>query len=152
MKRKYQISASLISLLGMLGISKAVNASLMSNLNVEIAGLRESRGQICLSLFSSSRGFPDSKEDAIESQCVKINKNPMRVTFNNLPSKTYAVAVFWDDNEDGQLNRNFLGIPTERFGFSSNPVIQGGPPKFGDSAILVVGDNTDILIQLQSLF
>ena len=108
-------------------------------------------GQVCLSLFSSSQDFPDSKENAIESECVKITDNPMRVTFNNLPSKTYAVAVFWDNNEDGKLNRNFLGIPTERFGFSSNPVIQSSPPKFGESAILVVGKNINIQIQLQSI-
>ena len=68
----------------------------------------------------------------------------MRVTFNNLPSKTYAVAVFWDDNKDGKPNRNFRGITTEKFGFSGNPVIQSGPPKFGESAIMVVGKNINI--------
>ena len=75
----------------------------------------------------------------------------MRITFNDLPSKTYAVAVFLDHNEDGKLNRNFLGIPTEKFGFSSNPIIKNGPPKFGNSAILVVGKNTNIQIELQSI-
>lgn len=151
MKRRSQINASVVSLVGMLSISELVNANLMSDLTIEIAGFGERRGQICLSLFSSNRGFPYSKEDAIESECVKITDNPMQVTFNNLPSKTYAVAVFWDDNEDGKLNRNFLGIPTEKFGFSSNPVIKSGPPKFSESAILVVGKNINIQIQLQSI-
>ncbi|WGT68342.1 DUF2141 domain-containing protein [cyanobacterium endosymbiont of Epithemia clementina EcSB] len=32
----------------------------------------------------------------------------MRITFNNLPSKTYAVVVFLDHNEHGKLNHNFL--------------------------------------------
>lgn len=151
MKHRYQINASVVFLVGILSISKFVNANLISDLTIEIAGLGERRRQVCLSLFSSSRGFPYSKENAIESECIKITDNPIRVTFNNLPSKTYAVVVFWDDNEDGKLNHNFLGIPTEKFGFSSNPVIQSGPPKFGESAIMVVGKNINIQIQLQSI-
>lgn len=61
------------------------------------------------------------------------------------------MAVFLDHNEDGELNRNFLGIPTEKFGFSSNPIIKSGPPKFGESAILVVGKNINIQIKLKSI-
>ncbi|WP_267384462.1 DUF2141 domain-containing protein [Cyanobacterium sp. uoEpiScrs1] len=151
MKYRYRINPSLLYLVGLLGIYSPVNANLMSDLTIEITGFGERRGQLCFSLFSSSQGFPDSKKDAIESECVKITNNPMRVTFNNLPSKTYAVAVFLDHNEDGKLNRNFMGIPTEKFGFSSNPVIKSGPPKFGESAILVVGRNMNIKIKLQSI-
>lgn len=78
----------------MLGIFDSVNANLMSDLTIEIAGLGERRGQLCLSLFSSIQGFPDSKKYTIKSKCVKMPHNPMRVTFNNLPPKIYAVAVF----------------------------------------------------------
>ena len=151
MKSLSNITAFLLSLSTALSFGQPVDASLTSNLTVEIAGLGNRTGQVCLSLFASGRGFPSSKQDAIKSQCVKITDTPLEVTFDNLPPKTYAVAVFWDDNEDGQLNRNFLGIPTEKFGFSSNPVIKTGPPKFGESAILVVGKNTRIQIKLQSI-
>ena len=136
--------------MGILGLSNSINANLTSNLTIEIAGLEERRGQLCFSLFLSSRGFLDSKKDAVETECVKVTSNPMRVTFNNLPpKKTYAVAVCLDHNEDGKLNCNFLGIPTEKFGFSSNPIIKNSPPKFSDSAITVVGKNTYIQIKLQ---
>jgi len=33
-----------------------------------------------------------------------------------------------------KANRNFLGI-LEGFGFSRNPVIRTGPPKFNDAAV-----------------
>ncbi|HAC66203.1 MAG TPA: hypothetical protein DCF68_22380 [Cyanothece sp. UBA12306] len=151
MKSLSQIAGFLLPFGATLSISPTVEASLVSNLTVEIAGLSNRTGQVCLSLFASSRGFPSSKQNAIKTQCIKITKTPLQVTFENLPSKTYAVAAFLDDNGDGQLNRNFLGIPTEKFGFSSNPVIKTGPPKFGESAVLVVGKNTRIQIQLKSL-
>ncbi len=151
MKFSDQITHFLLPLGVALSVGQPANANLNSNLTVEIAGLSNRTGQVCLSLFASSRGFPSSKEDAVKIQCVKITDTPLQVTFDNLSPKTYAVAAFWDDNEDGELNRNFLGIPTEKFGFSSNPVIKTGPPKFGESAIIVAGKNTKIQIQLRSL-
>jgi uncharacterized protein (DUF2141 family) len=151
MKCRYKISYRLLSLVGTLGVLGSANANLMSTLTIEIAGLGERRGQLCFSLFSSRQGFPDNKKYAMKSECVKITNNPMRITFKNLPPKTYAVAVFLDQNEDSKLNRNVLGIPTEKFGFSSNPIIKSGPPKFSESAILVVGKNINIQIKLQSI-
>ncbi len=151
MKSSYLLTNLLLSTGTAFMLHQPANASLTSNLTVEIAGLSETKGQVCLSLFSSGRGFPDSKDDAVNTQCVKITDKLLEVTFDNLQPQTYAVAVFWDNNEDGELNRNFLGIPTEKFGFSSNPVIRTGPPKFGESAVVVVGKNTRISIQLRSL-
>ena len=151
MKFSYLLTSLLVSTGTTLMLHQPANGSLTSNLTVEIAGLSETKGQVCLSLFSSGKGFPDSKADAVNTQCVKITDKLLEVTFDNLQPRTYAVAVFWDNNEDEELNRNFLGIPTEKFGFSSNPVIRTGPPKFGESAVMVVGKNTRISIQLQSL-
>ncbi|MGB5593329.1 MAG: DUF2141 domain-containing protein [Crocosphaera sp.] len=151
MTSRYLISSFLLPFLGTLSASLPVYGSLSSSLTVEIDGVSDRQGQICLSLFKSSRGFPNSGDDAVDKKCLKITETPPKITFNNLPPNTYAVAVFWDDNSDGELNRNFLGIPREKFGFSSNPMVRTGPPKFSDSAILVTGRNLSISIKLQSL-
>ncbi|GAA6620321.1 hypothetical protein NUACC26_061370 [Scytonema sp. NUACC26] len=75
---------------------------------------------------------------------------PLTVTFKNLQPGSYAVAVLHDTNSDKKANRNGLGIPLEGFGFSENPVIRTGPPKFND-AVLVAGSTTNIQIQLNYL-
>ena len=64
----------------------------------------------------------------------------------------YAVALIHDANADGILNSNSFGMPTEGFGFSNNPLILTGPPKFNNAAVAVAGANTDIQIKLQYLF
>ncbi|MEA5511632.1 DUF2141 domain-containing protein [Crocosphaera sp. UHCC 0190] len=151
MTNKFLVSSLLLPLLGTLSASLPVYGNTTSNLTVEVNGVSDRKGQICFSLFASSRGFPSSGDDAVQKQCVKITDTNPRITINNLAPSTYAVAVFWDDNSDGQLNRNFLGVPTEKFGFSSNPVVRTGPPKFGESAILVTGKNVIISIKLQSI-
>jgi uncharacterized protein (DUF2141 family) len=121
-------------------------------LTVEIDGLRNRRGQVCLRLYSGSRGFPDGSQNVVQQRCVKLSGDPLAVTFGNLTAGSYAVAVIHDANGDNKANRNGLGIPTEGFGFSGNPVIRTGAPKFGEAAILVAGPNTNIQIQMRYLF
>jgi uncharacterized protein (DUF2141 family) len=122
------------------------------NLSIEISGLRNRQGQICLSLFNSSRGFPTEGSNAIQSQCVTIEDSTVQVNFGGIKSGSYAVAVLHDENADGTANRNRLGIPTEGFGFSRNPGLRAGPPKYGDAAFLAAGAQTAIQVQMRYLF
>jgi uncharacterized protein (DUF2141 family) len=121
-------------------------------LTVEIEGLHNQKGQVCLSVFNSSRGFPAQGGNALKSQCAQINEGVVKVTFDGLRSGSYAVAVLHDENADNKANRNRFGIPTEGFGFSRNPAILTGPPKFADAAFLAVGTQTTIQIKMTYLF
>lgn len=49
----------------------------------------------------------------------------MRIEIPDLPEGTYAVSCFHDVNNNGVLDKNMLGIPTEPYGFS-----MGARPKF----------------------
>ncbi|MFM7408491.1 MAG: DUF2141 domain-containing protein [Cuspidothrix sp.] len=165
MKQRFKIplqqgfSLGLVALLPILGnflFSPNARANLNnnnnSNLRVEIDGLKNKKGQICLSIFSRRQGFPDNAKNALKSKCIKITETPQKVIFSNLKTGNYAVAVIHDANGDGNLNTNAFGIPTEAFGFSNNPLILTKAPTFNESAVLVVGSNTDIQIKLQNLF
>jgi uncharacterized protein (DUF2141 family) len=145
---KYSDKILVFAILGSLALSFPVQAKPNSQLTIEIDGLRNRQGQICLSLFTTSKGFPSNGTDAVQNQCVAITTMPPLVTFENLQPGSYAVAVVHDANSDGEVNRNALGIPVEGFGFSQNPVIRTGPPKFNDAVILVLGSSTNIQIQL----
>ncbi|HBW57079.1 MAG TPA: hypothetical protein DEF27_04475 [Oscillatoriales bacterium UBA8482] len=131
----------------------AVNAQAQtkSKITLTIDGLKNKNGQICASLFASNKGFPSNGDDAIKSGCVSITETPVVMTFDNLQPGSYAIAVLHDANSDNIANRNGLGIPTEGFGFSKNPAILTGPPKFNDTAVVIAGENTKINIKLQYL-
>jgi uncharacterized protein (DUF2141 family) len=148
---KKRLSASIVGLatLGNFLILSSVEATSKNNLTVELNGLKNQTGQVCLSLFSSDQGFPDSKENALQSECVLLGKDSPKITFENLIPGNYAVAVFHDANSDRTLNVNSLGIPTEGFGFSRNPTILAGPPKFGDTFVVVATPQNNIQIKLQ---
>lgn len=120
-----------------------------SNLTVKILGIKNKQGQIFLSLFNSQQGFPNNGNKAIETYCIEVTDTQETVNFPNLEPGSYAVAVFHDENNDEALNVNCLGIPIEGFGFSNNPRILKGIPKFEDSTVMVNDSNTNIEIKLK---
>jgi len=138
-----------VTTLGNIALLSQANAAFKGNMRVRIDGLKNQKGQVCLNVFSTSKGFPNNDKQAIKAKCVKATKNSITVDFPDLKAGNYAVAVIHDVNRDNTLNRNALSIPTEGFGFSNNPRILTGPPKFGESAVFVAGSNTDIQVQLQ---
>ena len=141
----------LLPLLGNILFLASARADLNSNLTINVDGLKNQSGKICASLFSESKGFPGDSEKALQSECIEVKETPQKLIFKNLKPGTYAVALIHDANGDGSLNSNSFGIPTEGFGFSNNPLVLTGPPKFKDSAVFLAGPNTDIQIQLQYL-
>lgn len=147
--RQLRIGLPLLVFLGSLTVSNSAIANLQGALTVDVNGVRDQRGQLCIKLFRGSRGFPNGDESAIRRQCVKITENPVRFTYRGLAAGSYAVAVFHDANGDGKLNRNAAGMPTEGFGFSNNPVVRQSAPRFGQAVFLVAGPNTRASIQMQ---
>ena len=108
-------------------------------------------GRCALACSLTVKVFPTNGDNAVQNKCVKITNAPMRVTFKLLSPGNYAIAVLHDENNDRQANRNFLGLPTEGFGFSRNPAIGVSAPKFADAAVSVAGENTTTQIQLRYL-
>ncbi|CEJ45069.1 DUF2141 domain-containing protein [Umezakia ovalisporum] len=125
-------------------------ASFRGRLTVEVDGLRNTQGQVCVSVFSSSQGFPNNRNRVFKRQC-KVAEKSLRVIFDNLEAGSYAVAVMHDQNNDESLNRNQFGMPIEGFGFSGNPEVRTSAPKFKDAAFLLAGVNTVIQVRLKHL-
>ncbi len=120
-----------------------------SQLAVEISGLNEAQGQVCLNLFNSNNGFPNNREEAVQTLCVATAEDsPLTITFEDLTPGSYAVSVYHDANSNNEFDRNFVGMPTEGFGFSQNPDVRTGPPNFGEAVFLVAGSDTQIAIEL----
>jgi uncharacterized protein (DUF2141 family) len=61
------------------------------------------------------------------------------VTVRGVPPGIYAVQAHHDANDDGRINRDFWGLPTEGIGFSRGAPMRFGPPRFADAAVSVAG-------------
>ncbi|TBR42039.1 DUF2141 domain-containing protein [Marinomonas agarivorans] len=98
-------------------------------------------GSITLMLFSSE-GFPKdhSKAVMIEKKIASKSTLEFPLTIN---LETFALKVLHDENDDGQVTKNWTGIfPAEGLGFSNGAKIRFGPPSF-KKAKLGLNDITD---------
>ena len=70
------------------------------------------------------------------------NGQSLIVHFKDLPPGEYAAVAFQDVNGNGILDKNFLGIPKEPYGFSNGARgSASGPP--GSSSAAAVTHNPD---------
>ena len=52
-------------------------------------------------------------------------------TLADLPyGENYTIAIFHDVNDNGKMDKNFVGVPKEPYGFSNNARSKWGPPKY----------------------
>lgn len=130
-------------------LSQSVFARENSTLTVEVKGLKNQQGQVCMALFNSSRGFPQDRENAYHTKCTSIRDRPLQVEIPDLPWGSYALGLFHDENADSEIDTNFIGAPKEGFGFSNNPQMRTRPANFGEAMFVVGGRNTKIGIEMQ---
>lgn len=123
-----------------------------SKLTVQVAGVRNSKGQIAIALFHEGEGFPGDKSRAFRTLQVRIDPQTLRaqVALNDLPPGVYAVSVFHDENLNGQLDKNVFGIPKEGYGASNNPKRSMGPPKFAEAKFQL--DQPEKVIEISLLY
>ena len=104
-------------------------------LTVRIENADIGRGYLMIGVFNDESSFPS---DHYRGERVVVSDRTMTVTFYNLPIGQYAVSVFQDSNNNGRLDTNFLGIPSEKYGFSNGT----RRPNFNDSSFDFSGNMT----------
>jgi uncharacterized protein (DUF2141 family) len=100
---------------------------------ITISNIRSNNGKVNVSLFAKADGFPSAVEKAVAVQSVDIQQNKASLRFDNLPFGTYAVACLHDENGNGKMDKNLVGIPKEGYGASNNAVNKFSAPKFEDA-------------------
>jgi len=105
------------------------------------------RGMVQLVLFDSANTFGDFRDPV---KAVKLTLDGReRYRIGNIPPGEYALLVFFDENNNDRLDRNFIGIPNEPLGFS-NQYQPKGPPSFRRAAfILNAGETRNFDVRLE---
>ena len=108
-------------------------------MTITISGLRSNRGQVLISIFKGSDGYPDKTEKAFKNLQLKVVDKAASIDVFPLAAGDYAIAVLHDENNDGKMNTNWIGFPKEGFGFSNNVMGTFGPPSFSKARISYKG-------------
>jgi uncharacterized protein (DUF2141 family) len=129
------------------------------DLKVDIEGVRSSTGTLMIGVYDSPENFNTAVDKAAETGTLNDPTRPVGVAlraiagtqstvFTNLNPGRYAIIVFHDENDNGKLDKNFWGVPTEGYGFSNNALAALGPPDFKEVAVRLDQADEEISISL----
>jgi len=108
-------------------LTSVITFAQQSTISVEVTNIKSNEGNILVGLFDSEKNFLNS---SLKSNKVKAKEGEINVSFENVPAGTYSVSVIHDENDNGELDSNFLGIPNEPYGISMDGKNMFGPPSY----------------------
>lgn len=122
---------------------------LPSELRVEFSNIQEAKGQLFVAVYDQSGTF--LKTDQVRTQkIVPITQTgTLTISLGELPPGKYALSCFHDLNGNGQLDTNWMGIPTEPYGFSNNARPKFRAPNWAEAAFDWSGKGASIGIRLE---
>lgn len=99
-------------------------------LNLKVQNIKKAVGDIFIAVYDNEK---DYMENRFAEAIAKVESEGALEVALQIPFGKYAVTIFHDVNQDGELSTNFIGIPKEPYGFSNNPKSSFGPPSFEQS-------------------
>ncbi len=102
-------------------------------------------------LYNHPDGFPRDRDARLQSKIVDtIDGDHVTVRFENLPFGEYAIVMVHDENRSGDMDRGFLGVPKEGFGFSNNFRPTFSAPSFEQAKFLL--NEQEVVLDLEMIY
>ena len=114
---------------------------------LKLTGLRSAKGQVKIAVFNSPEKWLG--EQPIYSSTINVDGQSVTWRIKDVPYGDYGVAVFHDENSNGKMDKNVLGMPLEPYGFSNNVRVTFGPPKWERAKFSVNGSTAEVSIELK---
>lgn len=95
---------------------------------IQLGDEEQTNGTLYIQLFKGEQNYQEGKPAV--ATMVKPTSDMAVVNFQNLEAGEYAVRFFHDQNDNGELETNLFGLPTEGYGFSNNARPDFGPVKY----------------------
>ena len=104
------------------------------NIKITVTNIKDVKGDLIIKIFNDPDSFP-RKGKPFKVYSHKVTAKTVSVVLKDLEKGKYAISLYHDVNSDNECNMNFLGIPTESFGFSRNYNPKFSSPSFDDCYI-----------------
>ena len=120
-----------------------------ATLTVVISDVRSDIGVLNIGIYDNKNDWLGSSTVQKRSLTVREhNVGGVVTTSFEVEPGEYAISVHHDDNDNGKMDTNFIGIPKEPTGLSNGAVPKFGPPKYKDAAFLVTNEDLEMPIKL----
>lgn len=118
-----------------------------ADLTLTVTGVRSSVGELLIGVYDTAEGFKSAIDSSatksallpqswrIVGASLRAKAGSQTIMFADLPPGQYAVIAFHDENDNGLLDANVFGVPTEGYGFSNDARGFLGAPSFEAAAV-----------------
>jgi uncharacterized protein (DUF2141 family) len=119
-----------------------------SGLTVTFSGLRSAKGVIRACLTRDPKLYLKCDHDPAAFKASVAASPGAKMVFADVPPGDYVLAVVHDENGNNKVD-TMLGIPREGVGFSHNPAMVFGPPKWESAKFHVAGGPVSLDVKLK---
>ena len=116
-----------------------------NELRIVIDDVTSDRGHVRVDVCTRSEFLKDCRY----SGAAPATPGVTVVVVRDLPPGVYAVQAYHDQNDNHDVDRDFLGIPREPVGFSNDAPVRLGPPSFKAAAFGYAGGEEAITLRLR---
>jgi len=122
----------------------------LSDITVIITNLRNTDGDILISLYDKAEGFPKDRNAIIRTAVVTPDASGQVTTiFKDLPHGDYAIAVLHDEDTSQGMTFGAFHLPKEGYCFSNNVKVRFRPPKFKKTMFTLDGDGVTQTLKMR---
>lgn len=120
-----------------------------AGLSLEIEELATQQGKVLVAVMDSAEGWAGKAKPVAVATGAPDGDATLAIELGDLPPGRYAVRVLHDENGNGRLDTNVLGMPTEGYGFSNNPRVLMRAATFEEAAFDLAGDGAVLRIEMR---
>ncbi|MYM80947.1 DUF2141 domain-containing protein [Duganella sp. FT50W] len=105
-----------------------------ADLTIRVDGVASVDGDVKVAIYNSAETF---LAKPVGATAAPARQGTVELKVSDLPAGDYAFAVYHDANNNGKMDLNMMGIPTEDYGFSNNAMGKRGAPRYEDARIVL---------------
>ena len=125
----------------------STGAASAADLRVKVTGIQATTGTISLMVVDSDAAW-NGKGQPVTGRHAKVSGDTLEIDFADLKPGKYAIRLMHDENDNGKLDTNMIGMPTEGYGFSNNPRVMRAA-HFDEAVFEVPADGATITIVMR---
>lgn len=118
-------------------------------LRVEVTGARRAAGNVTVTVYGPRPEAFLARRAYLSRQRIPLRAASAEACFALSAAGDYAIAVYHDENDDHDFNRNLIGMPAEGYGFSNDAPTTVGLPDFADVRFSVPAEGRRMAIRLR---
>jgi uncharacterized protein (DUF2141 family) len=118
-------------------------------LSISFTNIKEAKGSLYVGVYKSEADFMKEEKACLKKIIPVATAGNLDLDVSELGPGTYAISCFHDVNDNGKLDTNLLGIPSEPYGFSNNARPKFRAPNWSETKFEVKTGGSRISIRLE---